>query len=58
MIALGVPIVAQWKQIQLVSMRMWLPSLTSLRGLRIWRCSELWCRSQMQLGPGVAVAVV
>lgn len=27
-------------------------------GLRIWRCGELWCRWQTQLGPGVAVAVV
>lgn len=30
----------------------------SLSGLRIWHCRELWCRSQTQLGPGVAVAVV
>ena len=26
--------------------------------LRIWRCRELWCRSQMQLGSSVAVAMV
>ena len=26
--------------------------------LRIWHCHELWYRSQMQLGSGVAVAVV
>ena len=25
-------------------MRLWVPSLTSLRGLRIQRCRELWCR--------------
>ena len=24
----------------------------------IWRCRELWCRSQTWLGSGVAVAVV
>ena len=29
----------------------------SLSGLRIWHCHELWCRSQTQLGSGVAVAV-
>ena len=29
-----------------------------LSGLRIWHCLELWCRSQTQLGSGVAVAVV
>ena len=33
-------------------------SLVSLRGLRIWHCCELWCRSQMWLESGVAVAVV
>ena len=25
--------------------------------LRIWHCRELWCRSQMRLGSGIAVAV-
>ena len=33
-------------------------SLASLRGLRIQRCHELWCRSQVWLGSSVAVAVV
>ena len=33
-------------------------SLDSLRGLRIWHCSELWGTSQTQLGSGVAVAAV
>ena len=28
-----------------------------LSGLRLWHCRELWCRSQTQLGPLVAVAV-
>ena len=26
--------------------------------LRIWHCHELWCRSKMRLGSGVAVALV
>ena len=43
---------------QLVSVRMWIQSLASLSGLRIWHCCELWDRSQVQLGSGVAVAVV
>ena len=34
----------------------------SITGLALWVkdrcCSELWCRSQMRLGPGVAVAAV
>ena len=33
-------------------------SLTSLSGLRIWRCGALWCRLQMWLGSDVAVPVV
>ena len=41
---LGVPIVVQQKQIQLVTTRFWVQSLASLSGLRIWRCGELWCR--------------
>ena len=53
----GVPIVMQQKWIWLVSMRMWVPSLASLSGSGIWSCHELWCRSQMQLGYWVAVAV-
>ena len=38
--------------------KMWVWSLASLSGLRIRHCCELWCRSQTQLRPGVAVAVV
>ena len=38
-------------------MRMQVPSLASLRGLRIWHCHELWYRMQTQLGSGIAVAV-
>ena len=38
-------------------MRMWVWSPASLSGLRIQRCGELLCRSQMQLRSGVAMAV-
>ena len=54
----GVPIVAQWKRIQLGSMRMWVQSLALLSGLGIQPCRELLCRSQMWLGSSVAVAVM
>ena len=49
---------AQRKRIQLASMRTWVRSLALLSGLRLRRCRELWCRWQMRLGSGVAVAVV
>ena len=55
---LELPIVAQQKRIQLETMSLWVPSLALLSGLRILHCHELWCRSQMQLGSGIAVAVV
>ena len=42
----GVPFVAQRKRTQLVSMRMWVWSLASLSGLRIWCCWDLWWRLQ------------
>ena len=35
---------AQWKQIQLGTMRFRVRSLALLRGLRIWHCCELWFR--------------
>ena len=54
---LGVPVMAQWKRSCLASMGTQGPSLASLRGLRIWHCRELRCRSQMRLGSGVAVAL-
>ena len=47
---------AQQKQTQLVSMRMRVQSLAPLSGLRIQHCRELWCRLQMWLGSGIAVA--
>ena len=53
----GVPTVAQQKRIQLVSMRMQVQSLSSLSGLRIQHCRELWYRLQTQLGFHVAVTV-
>ena len=55
---LGVPIVAQQKQIQLGTTRLWVQSLASLSGLKILHCHELLCRWQMWLGSCVAVAVV
>ena len=53
----GVSTVARGKQTRLVSTRMLFQSLTSLRGLRIWHCHELWCKLQTWLGCGIAVAV-
>jgi len=49
---------AQWKEIQLGTMRLQVQTLASLIASRIRRCRELWCRSQMQLGSRVAVAEV
>lgn len=36
---------------------MWVQSLVLLSGLRIQHCHELWCKLQMWLVSGVAVAV-
>ena len=44
-------------QIRLVSTRTWVRSLTSLGGLKMRHCGELWCWSQPWLRSGVAVAV-
>ena len=55
---LGVPFVAQWKQIRLGTMRSRVLFVASLSELRIWCCHELWCMSQMWLGSLIAVAVV
>ena len=54
-VKLGVPVMTQWKRVQLGTMR--LCSLASLSGLTIWHCHELWCRLQIWLGPGIAVAL-
>ena len=48
----------QWKLIRLGIMRLWVRSLALLRGLRIRRCRELWCRRQTRLGSRIAVALV
>ena len=53
----GVPILAQWKRIQLGTMRLLVQSLASLSGLRIQRCYELWCRSKARLRSQVAVGL-
>ena len=42
---------------RIVSVKTQVRSLALLSGLRIQLCCELWCRSQMQLGPGVAMAL-
>ena len=54
----GVPVVAQWKQIQLGIMGLWDGSLVLLNGLGIQHCRELWYRLQKQLGSGIALALV
>ena len=68
---IGVPLVAwilcccgcgegwqlQGKRIRLGTTRLWVRSLPSLSGLRIWHCHALWCRSQTWHGSGMAVAV-
>ena len=46
-----------WERIQLGTMALWVRSLALFSGLRIRRCCELWCRSKMRLGSGIAVAV-
>ena len=53
-----VPAVAQRVKNPTLSRRIWVQSLASLSGLRIQRCHELQCRSQMRLQSGIAVAVV
>ena len=56
----GVLTVAQQvnKEPDIVSMKMWVPSLASLGELRIQHCCKVRHRSQMQLRSGVAVAVI
>ena len=53
----GVPIVAQWLTNPTRNQEVAgsVPALA--HGLRIRRCSELWCRLQMRLGSHVAVAL-
>ena len=49
---------ALWTRIRLGTMRLRVRFLALLSGLRIRCCGELWCRSQIRLGSGTAVAVV
>ena len=60
MLVEGVLTVAQQvnKKPDIVSMKMWVPSLASLGELRIQHCCKVRQRSQMQLRSGVAVAVI
>ena len=51
----GVPTIAQQKRIPLGTMRLQVRPLALLSRLRIWHCSELWCRLQTQFGSCVAV---
>ena len=53
----GVPIVAQWLMNPTRNHEVGVRSLASLSMLRIQRFCELWCKSQMQLGYHVAVAL-
>ena len=53
----GVPVVVQQKRIRLGTMRLWVQSLASLSGFRIWHFREQWCRLQMRLESCVAVVV-
>ena len=50
-----IPLGKKW--IRLGTKRLWVQSMALLSGLSIWRCCELWCRSQMWLGSGIAMAV-
>ena len=47
----GVPTVAQWKQNQLGTMRLWIRSLALLSRLRIWHCRGcgVGCRGGLDL---------
>lgn len=53
----GVPVVAQWRRIRLVTVRLWVQSLASLSGLGIRHCYELRCRLWTQLCSVLLAAV-
>ena len=46
-----VPIMVQRERIRLGTMRLWVPSLVQLSGLRIQHCGELWCRCRCSSDP-------
>ena len=54
---LAFPFQLSGERTEVVSIRTWVRSLALLSALRIWCFREPWCRSQMQLGSGFAVAV-
>ena len=47
-----IPIVAQRKQTRLASTRMWVRSLASFSGLRIWQCCGVGLGSSVAVGIG------
>ena len=53
----GVSVVAQWLTNPNRNHEVAVRSLALLSVLRIWRCHDLWCRLQMWLGSGGAVAM-
>ena len=55
---MGIPVVAQWKPVRLVSRKMQVPSLALLSGSGIQCCHELWFRLQTWFRSHIAVAVV
>ena len=57
MMLYGVPVLVQWKQIRLGTVRLQVRSLALLSGLRIRCCRKLQCRLQTQLGSDIAVVV-
>ena len=46
------------QQVKDLALSLQVQFLALLSGLRIGHCQKLWCRSQVQLTSGVAVAVV
>ena len=48
----GVPTVAQQQQTRMVSMKIRVRSLTSLGGLRVRQCCELWLPGAALIPPG------
>ena len=57
-VLIRVPVVVQWKQIQLGIIRFWVRSLAFLSGVKDPALHELWSRAQMWLGSHIAVALV